>query len=39
MTDTRTLLIERTYQAPAAAVFGGTYTEVEPPIRLAITWI
>ena len=88
MTDTTTLRIERTYQAPAAAVFeawtseevirrwwqvehnwvtteaevdlrvggvvrvvmrdpdkdveyggGGKYTEVEPPTRLAFTWI
>ena len=87
MTDTRTLRIERTYRAPAEAVFeawtseevlrrwwytedgfqtseaevdlriggavrvvmrdpikdaeyggGGTYTEVEPPSRLAFTW-
>jgi uncharacterized protein YndB with AHSA1/START domain len=88
VTDTQTLRIERTYQAPAAAVFeawtseevirrwwqvehswetteaevdlrvggvvrvvmrdpdkdveyggGGKYTEVEPPTRLAFTWI
>ena len=88
MTDTRTLHIERTFQAPAEAVFdawtseevlrrwwfaergwetseaevdlrvggavrvamrdphkdeehggGGTYTEVEPPNRLAFTWL
>jgi uncharacterized protein YndB with AHSA1/START domain len=88
MTDTRTLRIERTFQAPAEAVFdawtseevirrwwqaehdwetteaevdlrvggvvrvvmrdpgkdveyggGGTYTEIEPPTRLAFTWI
>ena len=88
MTDTKTLRIERTFQAPAEAVFdawtsedvllrwwhaehdwetteaevdlrvggvvrvvmrdpnknaeyggGGTYTEIEPPTRLAFTWI
>ena len=87
MTDTGTLRIERTYQAPARAVFdawtseevmrrwwhaehdwetteaevdlrlggavrvvmrnphedveygGGTYTEIEPPTRLAFTWL
>jgi uncharacterized protein YndB with AHSA1/START domain len=48
MTDGLRLRMERTYRAPAQAVFDawtneevrcGRYTEIDPPRRLAFTWL